>query len=525
MRTQNKSRIAQYLSTATIPQSQPLDKTMIKNNAGGFSYEVGIWDQLTRFLILGTYGGTYYVSERDLTKLNVDVLEKCLKADSAKYAQIVAQVSLDGRAAKNDFAVFALAFAAAKDINNSRLEALSHLNEVCRIGTHLFQFLEDYKALGGGWGRSVRRAVANWYTSKQADKLAHQLVKYRNRNGWTHKDAIRQSHAKSSDLNHVLRYAVKGWEGEVAYPDAINAYELLKTASVDEAVQIVRKYDVTREFVPTQMLTEPKVMAELSMKMPVNAMIRNLGNMSRVLDWKPTTKSESLERTIAQLKDKEALKNGRVHPMFVLTALKQYEMGRGMSSTWDVHPKVSSALNDSFRLSVKSVEPTKLKMLVAVDTSGSMHTPAGANFQSYEAAAAMALVVASTEPYVRCMDFNTRVHNDNVVLHENMTVEQATRAFTGSGGTDLALPVTWALSQKEEYDLVMILSDNETWAGTRHLQDAWKEYRKLHPQAKLVIASTAANQHTVGDPSDSSVLQTVGFDANLLEIVKVWATS
>lgn len=527
MKTQNKSRLATHLSTANIPQSKPLDSYQVKNSAGGYAYEVGCWDQLTRFLILGTYEGTYYVSERDLTKTNVEALKQCLNADPERYASTVERISLDGRAAKNDFAIFALAYAAATNINGSRKEALSKLNSVCRIGTHLFQFLEDFKALGGGFGRSVRSAISGWYTSKGVDGLSQQLIKYRNRNNWSHRDVLRVAHTKSNDHNHVLRYAVKGWEGEVTYPDAINAFEMLKTADAKKAVEIINKYDcVTREYVPTNLLTDPSVMNALAMKMPVNAMIRNLGNMSRTLGWGPTVKSESLERTLKSLRDQDTLRKGRVHPMFALTALVQYEQGRGMSSTWEVNPKIVSALNDTFKLSVKSVEPTNLRYLVAVDTSGSMHTPAGVNMSCHEAAAAMALVLSCTEPYVRNMDFNDHITSENVVLHENMTVKDAIKAFKGSGGTSLELPVTWALSRKEVLDVIVILTDNETWAGRRHLADAWKEYRKVvNPNAKLVVASTAANQYTVGDPKESSVLQTVGFDANLLEVIKGWVTS
>jgi 60 kDa SS-A/Ro ribonucleoprotein len=522
LKTKTKS-LARHLSNANVPDSKPLDARQVLNSAGGWTYEVECWDQLNRFLILGTYGGTYYVSERDLTKTNVDALAKCLAIDPKRYAETVAKVSHEGRAAKNDFAVFALAYA-CQHSEASRKEALKQLNSVCRIGTHLFQFLEDYKALGGGLGRSMRTAISNWYTSKNIDNVAQQLIKYRNRNNWTHRDVLRISHAKSESLNNVLRYAVKGWESELEYPNAINAFEMLKKASAKEAVEIINKYDVTREFVPTNLLTDASVMNALAMKMPISAMIRNLGNMSRVLGWTPTAKSEALERTLDNLKNQEVLQKGRVHPMFVLTALKQYETSRGTSSTWDVNPKIVSGLNTAFKLSLKGVTPTKLRFLQAVDTSGSMHTPAGSNFSCSEAATAMALVVSCTEPYVRNLDFNDRVHNANVVLHDQMTVQDACRAFNGSGGTALASSVQWALDKKEVFDVIIIYTDNETWNSRTQLPIVWDEYKKkVNPKAKLVIASTAANQYTVGDPQDTSVLQTVGFDGNLLEVIKGWA--
>lgn len=521
MKTKSLSR---HLNGSSVPQSQQLDSRQVKNSAGGWTYEVGCWDQLKRFLILGTTGGTYYVSEQKLTKTNVDSLKKCLDSNIVKYVDMVFEISDGGRAAKNDYAIFALAYACVHS-EEARKEALKKLNGVCRIGTHLFQFMEDYKTLGGGFGRGFRTAISNWYLTKSAESLSNQIIKYRNRNNWTHRDVLRLAHTKSEELNSVLRYAVKGFETEMVYTDTINAFESLKTATPKDAVSIINKYDVTREFLPTELLTNNLVLDALAMKMPITAMIRNLGNMTRVLEWTQTTKSKSLERTLDNLDNPDVLKKGRVHPMFVLTALRQYELGSGMSTKWTVNSRIVSGLNKAFKHSVKSSIPTKLRILQALDTSGSMSAMAGSNFTCKQAGASMALVTACVEPYVRNMDFNSKVHNDNVVLHENMSVSEAISKFNGSGGTSLELPVQWAIDNKEAFDLIIIFSDNETWSGSRHLSNTWNEYRKKNPQAKLVIASCAANQYTVGDPDDSSVLQTVGFDADLLEVIKTWATT
>lgn len=524
MKTKNRSRLASNLSTASVPQSQPLDSRQIKNSAGGFVYEVGCWDQLKRFLITGVYGGTYYINEKKLTKTNVEALRKCLDADVNKYVSIVSDISLQGRAAKNDFAVFALAYACVHS-PESRKVALSQLNSVCRIGTHLFQFIEDFKSLGGGFGRSMRTAISGWYLSKTIDNLANQVIKYRNRNGWTHKDVFRVSHIKSNDKSNLIRYVIKGYESELEYPNAVRNFETLKTATPETASKLISQYDITKEYLPTNLHDNPLVMEELARKAPITFMIKNLGNMTSILNWTPTCNAESLSRTLSKLDDPESIKNGRVHPMLVLTALKQYMFGSGKSYKWSPNSKIISGLNKAFKHSVKYSEPTKLKILQAVDTSGSMHCMAGSNFECFEVGAVMSWVNACVEPYVRTMDFNSNIHNDNVVLHENMDVNSACKAFTGNGGTSLELPVTWALDKNEVFDLIIIYTDNETWGKSRHLQSAWEEYRKKNPKAKLVIASTAANQYSVGDPDDLSVLQVVGFDSSLLEIIKAWATS
>ena len=51
-------------------------------------------------------------------------------------------------------------------------------------------FVEGFR----GWGRSLRRAVGAWYAARSPDVLAYQAVKYRQREGVTHRDVLRLAH-------------------------------------------------------------------------------------------------------------------------------------------------------------------------------------------------------------------------------------------------------------------------------------------------------------------------------------------
>ena len=52
--------------------------------------------------------------------------------------------------------------------------------------THLFQFVATAKALGKGFGRGMKRAVAAWYDDKPVEAIAYQVIKYRSREGYDH---------------------------------------------------------------------------------------------------------------------------------------------------------------------------------------------------------------------------------------------------------------------------------------------------------------------------------------------------
>src|SRR5262249_6803990 len=151
------------------------------------------WTRLSRFLILGSEGGSFYASEWKLTRENAQALERCLGKDGPRAVAEIVRVSNEGRAPKNDVAVFALAMAAGLGDEATRKAALDALPKVCRTGTPLFQFATFVEGFRG-WGRSLRRAVGRWYASQPVESLAHQAVKYRRRDGVTHRDLLRLAH-------------------------------------------------------------------------------------------------------------------------------------------------------------------------------------------------------------------------------------------------------------------------------------------------------------------------------------------
>src|SRR3954453_19800497 len=116
---------ARHYSTKTTLQSQPIPgKPMVPNSAGGFAFAVDQWKRLERFLVLGAEGGSYYAGERDLVVENCEAVRECLAEDAARTVRTIGEVSDQGRAPRNDPAVFALAMAAGMGHTALAMEAL-----------------------------------------------------------------------------------------------------------------------------------------------------------------------------------------------------------------------------------------------------------------------------------------------------------------------------------------------------------------------------------------------------------------
>jgi len=551
-------KLHKHYSTVVTPQSQPIPgTTQVQNQAGGFVWEVDKWSKLDRFLILGIEGGTYYVGERKLARENSDSALECVKEDGLRVVNRIVEVSDAGRAMKNDPALFVLAMCAKLGDERTKAAAYKALPQVARIATHLFHFAEYAKAFGGLGGNGFKRAVARWYADKPAWKVALQAVKYQQRDGWSHRDLLRLAHPKAPTGDHqaVFHYIVKGRTNGLTdaatVPQDLRviwAWEVAKTLKASETkrmVELITQYRLPHECVPNDFKKDPAIWEALVQKMPVTAMIRNLGRLTTV--GLVTNTSDVTKKIMATLGNVDALRKARVHPMSVLVALKQYAAGRGLrgSLSWNPAARVIDALNDAFYLAFQAVEPTNKAFCLALDVSGSMtgaRVSGAPNLSCREAAAAMALVTMNVEKLHEVIGFtcggtgmsiksNTGYWGGDGVsqlaISPKQRLDDVVRytAGLGFGGTDCALPMIWALKHRVPIDVFAIFTDNETWAGGKHPTQALSDYRlKMGRPAKLVVVAMTGDKFSIADPNDAGQLDVVGFDAATPSLISSFAT-
>lgn len=216
----------------------------VENSPGGFVFQVSDETRVRRFLIIGTTGGTYYVSESDLKKEAVADLIRIIEDGRGNLIlQQIYEINLENRAPKREPSIYALALCARYTIRDwqkrraedSQLEkyfltlqrcAFRLMMDLCRTPTDLFTFLKYAEEIArehcetSGWGRMMRSSVSQWYFRRNPKYLALQLTKYKNRAGYTHRDALRLCHAdprsrrvanvNSIFYDYLFHYAVSG---------------------------------------------------------------------------------------------------------------------------------------------------------------------------------------------------------------------------------------------------------------------------------------------------------------------------
>lgn len=512
-----------HFNTRQTGQRRPMPgKAQVKNEAGGYVFQVDDWKRLERFLILGTEGGTYYTNEQKLTVDNANAVMRCLKADGLRTVKTIVEISDQGRAPKNDPALFALAMCAGAGDRDTRKAALSALPQVARIGTHLFHFAQYVEGFRG-WGRGLREAVAHWYLSQR--DLPYQAVKYQQRDGWGHRDLLRLSHPKSEELNSVFKWIVKGEVAE-GLPDLIIGFEKAKASQNEgDVIGLINQYRLPWEAVPTQWLGSADVWSALLPKLPLTAMLRNLGRLTANGTLKPF--SENIGLVISNFANPEYIHKSRLHPMAILDALKVYEQGRGEkgSLSWQPLAPVIDALDKAFYLAFQNVAPTGKRVLFAIDASGSMDSAVNGTpyITCRQAAVALSLVNVAIEPQAYTIAFTEGQHVVTLLISGRMRLMDAMRELERRihpQGTDCSLPILYAMQNNLTVDAFVILTDNQTWAGNIHPTQAMEQYRhKFNPQAKVVVQAMAANGHSLNDPNDFLSLDVVGFDTSTPQVI------
>ena len=464
---------------------------------------------------------------------------------------LIVDVSDKGRAPKNDPALFVLALAAKLGNPDTRAYALAVLPKVARIPTHLYHFASFINTLGG-WGRGTKRAFASWYRSMPEDRLAYLAIKYQERDGWSHRDLLRLSHPKAltERQNIIFGWMSNGWEsvGDESHPDLILAkiwaFERAKTCGIAELIDLISDYHLPHECVPNEHKGDPRVWDAMLPTMGIEAMIRNLGKMTKIGLIAPLSTAESF--VVSALRDQERITKSRLHPLHILVALNIYAQGHGDkgSLTWQPSARIIDALDGAFYLAFKAVEPTGRRLMLALDVSGSMNGPEINKMPGITprvGSAAMALVTANVEPNHVFTAFTsggagviTSLGADSgyqcaisqIQISPRQRLDDVCNFTRGLpvGGTDCALPMIWAAKNKIPVDTFVIYTDSETWAGYVHATKALRDYRQaMGIASKLVTVGMISNSFSIADPADAGMLDVVGFDTAAPSLISDFA--
>lgn len=504
---------------SNIPPTQPIPgKNMVKNNAGGFTFAITNQELLERFLLIGSEQGTYYVDGKTLTVENASKIIQYIKEDGLTVLSTVVDVLRNKKAPKVDASIFVLALLAAHgtpEVKQKVYQAI-YFPKVLKTATHLFMFLANIQNLRG-WSRGLRTAVSKWYTLQAPKDVEYQVVKYRNREGFTHRDVLRLAHPVSAEHNYIFQYLTQE-EGTAQEDTLLAAFEKAQMMEGKDLAAFIKEYRLTWEMVPTEQINTPEVLTALLENMPVFAVLRNL---NRFAYSGLTNGNTDVTRTIVSKLSVENIKKSGVHPVTILNALRVYSSGHGDlgGKTWPANQNVVDALDNAYYAALEAIVPTNKNILLAVDVSGSMSQEAinKSRLTSKDVAAALSMSFMRSEPNAELIWFDTNAYKPTIGRRSSL--DEILKTTPNGGGTDCSIAIRYALTTKNKYDVIVILTDSETWAGMAHAAQQLELYRKINPDVKVVEVGMVSSGYSVVEMNDKNVLRVAGFDSTVIEVV------
>lgn len=519
-----------YSKTITNqPQTKPIfgRTDMVQNNAGGYGFSITPQQRLERFCLIGSEGGTYYTGEQKLTEENATAIAALIKTDGLNVVNTVVDFAVNHRAPKADAGLFVLALCATYGNSETKKAAYDGISKACKTSTQLFTFLANVQNLRG-WSNGLRKGVAKFYTNRTADQVAYQLVKYRNRAGFTHADALRLSHPKATgpSQNSLFSYAVGKTPGVETGNALVQAFEIAQDpkTTAKQLLSVIAEGKLTWEMIPTAALNDEKVLLALLPNMPLTALIRNL---NRFAYNDLTGSNNSTTKTIvAKLTDAEAVKKAGIHPVNVVNSMLTYSSGHGQKGgkSWTPNQNIVDALTETYDLALKALTPTGKNILVGVDISGSMRSPVGGmQMTASQIANILAVTILKAEKNSELVWFDTQLQKPTI--GRRSSIDEVLRKSPNGGGTDCAQPLIHAANTLNSYDAIIILTDSETWAGNQHALDVLNSYRRnVNKDVKVIEVALVANPHSIMPGDDANLLRVVGFDASVVSLINKYLT-
>jgi 60 kDa SS-A/Ro ribonucleoprotein len=525
-----------------VPQTLPENSSQVKNNAGGFVFEISDIDYVKRFLIIGIEGNNFYATESQLQYEASENLKRIVEEKGKEVVDLIVEVSDKGLAAKNDPALFLLALCAASKNKDTRKYALVNLWKVARIPTHLYHFMLFVKPLRGR-GKLLDKALEKWFNNKTPKDLAFSLTKYESRDGFSARDVLRLAKPVPPTEGHKIVYNYATWTEKKEssgkkllinepyspeYREIVNflkAVDNIKSGKIkdDRLVKLVKEYRFPMEIVPTEKRT-PKIYEAVLEHAGMTWILRNLSNMSsaNILD---SDSSNAVKFICEKLNNEEEIKKARLHPINVLAALKIYSAGHGYKgkNTWVPSNKIIKVLENTFYKSFNYVEPTGKNYYIGLDCSGSMFGNKVFGMPFIDAAtvgACIAMTVVKKEKNCVIKGFSDNMIEIELSPDDNLEKVIKKMSKVKWNTTDCALPMIDAKVYKDSFDVFIEITDNETYYGNVHPHVALKNYRKLKNTAsKLIVLATTLSRFSIADPKDQGMLDIAGFSSDVPTII------
>lgn len=467
-------------------------KTDTYNEAGGIAYTLTPKQQLAQLAATGCLNNTFYADAQSQ-------LDQVLKLAESLEAEFIAKTAVYARQKgfMKDMPALLLAVLAQKDVN-----MLARVfDQVADNGKMLRNFAQIIRSGAVGrksFGNRPKKLMQTWLLTATEKQLLNAAVG----NSPSLADVVKMVHPKPREAWRAAWFAWligKPYDRE-ALPPITRAFEDYKQSRQGALPNV-----------PFQMLTALDLNSGDWAQIARNGSWQQVRqNLNTFLRHEVFAKSKNIKMVAEKLRDETAIARARVLPYQLLTAYQ---------ATSEQMPfEIREALQDAMETAVQNVPAIQGKVVVCPDVSGSMHSPAtgyrgsaSTKTRCIDIAALVSAAMLRTNPQARVIPFEQITVNVKLNPRDSIMTNAEKLANVGGGGTACSAPLALLNREKADVDLVVIVSDNESWAddsqqwgATTSLMKEWDILKKRCPEAKLVCLdiqpytkAQARNRHDI----------------------------
>jgi 60 kDa SS-A/Ro ribonucleoprotein len=246
----------------------------------------------------------------------------------------------------------------------------------------------------------------------------------------------------------------------------------------------------------------------------------------RVFDEHP----ELVDVVADRLSDAEVIRKVKLFPYQLLSAYKNAAM--------NLPRKIVNAIHDALEVAVENVPEIEGRVLVFPDVSYSMHSPVTGGrdgrppteVRCLDVAALFSAAILRKNEEARIVPVDTAVHTGYQPDPRNSVIKNAEElTYFGGGGTALSEAFKWANRQSVQADVVVVISDYESWCDMPHypairqrqaeMMREWRNLQQRCPRAKLVCIDVQPYDTTQVPDAKAEVLNIGGWSDQCFKVI------
>jgi len=479
-----------------------------RNEAGGAAYALSPKHQLAQLAATGCLNNTFYAQAQD--QLDA-VLALAREVDPVFVAKTAVYARRAGH--MKDMPALLAATLAVRDVS-LLAKVFPRVVDNGKMLRNFVQMLRSGAVGRKSLGTRPKKLVQQWLLEASEAQLLNASVG----NTPSLADVVKMVHPKPAEAWRAAWFA---WLIDRPYalealPPVTQAFERFKRDRAQEVPDV-----------PFQMLTalelDTQAWAQIAQRGSWQMVRQNLNTFARHGVFALPGLAEAVA---AKLRDPQAVAKARVLPYQLMAAYT--------ATSTEVPHVVKEALQDAMELALANVPVFEGRVVVCPDVSGSMSSPvtghrgsATTAVRCIDVAALVAAAVLRRNADARVLPFETKVVSLQLNPRDSVMTNAAKLAAVGGGGTSCSAPLALLNREKAQADLVVLVSDNESWAdpargrGTATMQE-WAAFKERNPKARMVCIDIQPYATTQVQERDD-VLNIGGFSDEVFKLLAVYA--